>query len=136
MRLFLIESPTGATCSEHGALPHAESGAGSARRRSSIRSLTACSRSRLISATGTINLALTGDDLFAILRPRGLPIGNLTSQFWSNVYLNDFDWFVQRELGCAAYLRYVDDFVLFAHDKQQLWGWKERIVFKLKEVRL
>ena len=43
-----------------------------------------------------------GDDLFAISRPRGLPIGNLTSQFWSNVYMNDFDWFVTRELGCSA----------------------------------
>ena len=32
-----------------------------------------------------------GDDLFAAGRPRGLPIGNLTSQFWSNLYLNDFD---------------------------------------------
>ena len=50
-----------------------------------------------------------GDDLLAACRPRGQPIGNLTSQFWSNVYLNDFDWFVQRERDCRAYLRYVDD---------------------------
>ncbi len=35
-----------------------------------------------------------GDDLLAQLRPRGLPIGNLTSQFWANVYLNSFDHFV------------------------------------------
>jgi hypothetical protein len=58
-----------------------------------------------------------GDDLLAACRPRGLPIGNLTSQFWSNVYLNDFDWFVQRQLGCGAYLRYVDDFALFSDDR-------------------
>jgi retron-type reverse transcriptase len=51
-----------------------------------------------------------GDDLFAVNRPRGLPIGNLTSQFWANCYLNEFDHFVNRELGCRAYLRYVDDF--------------------------
>ena len=57
-----------------------------------------------------------GDDLLAACRPRGLPIGNLTSQFWSNVYLNDFDWFVQRELGCGAYLRYVDDIALSGSD--------------------
>jgi hypothetical protein len=37
-----------------------------------------------------------GDDLFAINRPRGLPIGNLTSQFWSNCYLNPFDHFVKH----------------------------------------
>ncbi len=40
-----------------------------------------------------------GDDLLATLRPRGLPIGNLTSQFWTNVYMNPFDYFVARELG-------------------------------------
>ena len=65
-----------------------------------------------------------GDDLFASLRPRGLPIGNLTSQFWSNVYMNALDWYVVRELGCPAYLRYVDDFALFADGKRQLWEWK------------
>ena len=43
-----------------------------------------------------------GDDLFAVDRPRGLPIGNLTSQFWANVYLNPFDHFVKRELRCAG----------------------------------
>ena len=77
-----------------------------------------------------------GDDLFAILRPRGLPIGNLTSQFWSNVYLNHFDWFVQRELGCGAYLRYVDDFVLFSDDKHKLWSCKQRIIARLAQERL
>ncbi len=77
-----------------------------------------------------------GDDLFAIYRPRGLPIGNLTSQFWSNVYLNDFDWFVTRELGCAAYLRYVDDFVLFGDDKRTLWQWKNAIIDRLAMERL
>ncbi|RIK24998.1 MAG: RNA-dependent DNA polymerase, partial [Chloroflexi bacterium] len=62
-----------------------------------------------------------GDDLFAINRPRGLPIGNLTSQFWANVYLNPLDHFVKRELKCPAYLRFVDDVVLFADDKATLW---------------
>jgi len=40
-----------------------------------------------------------GDDLFAVECPRGLPIGNLTSQFWANVYLNELDQRVNRELG-------------------------------------
>jgi len=62
-----------------------------------------------------------GDDLLAVCRPRGLPIGNLTSQFWSNCYLNPFDHFVNRELQCPAYLRYVDDFALFSDSKKQLW---------------
>lgn len=77
-----------------------------------------------------------GDDLLAACRERGLPIGNLTSQFWSNVYLNDFDWFVERELGCGAYLRYVDDFALFSDDKNQLRVWKSIIVERLARDRL
>ncbi|MCB0043398.1 MAG: hypothetical protein KDE23_27115, partial [Caldilinea sp.] len=43
-----------------------------------------------------------GDDLLAPLRPRGLPIGNLTSQTWANFYLNSLDHFVKRELKCPA----------------------------------
>ena len=77
-----------------------------------------------------------GDDLLAACRPRGLPIGNLTSQFWSNVYMNDFDWFVQRGLGCGAYLRYVDDFALFADSKTQLYAWKQAIIDRLAQERL
>ncbi len=77
-----------------------------------------------------------GDDLFAALRPRGLPIGNLTSQFWSNCYMNPFDWFVIRELGCSAYVRYVDDFALFSTSKQQLWDWKAAIIDRLSRMRL
>jgi hypothetical protein len=77
-----------------------------------------------------------GDDLLAGCRPRGLPIGNLTSQFWSNVYLNDFDWFVQRELGCGGYLRYVDDLALFSDSKPRLYAWKKAIIARLGQERL
>jgi hypothetical protein len=77
-----------------------------------------------------------GDDLFAVNRPRGLPIGNLTSQFWANCYLNPFDHFVKRELRCPAYLRYVDDFLLFADDKATLWGWKIALQRRLADLRL
>lgn len=77
-----------------------------------------------------------GDDLFAACRPRGLPIGNLSSQFWSNVYLNDFDWFVTRELRCRAYLRYVDDFALFSDSKRELAACKRLIIERLAADRL
>ncbi|MGH7494138.1 MAG: reverse transcriptase domain-containing protein [bacterium] len=77
-----------------------------------------------------------GDDLFAALRPRGLPIGNLTSQFWANVYLNAFDHFVKRELRCAAYVRYVDDCLFFANHKELLWSWKIAAQQKLMSYRL
>ncbi len=77
-----------------------------------------------------------GDDLFAIDRPRGLPIGNLTSQFWSNCYLNPLDWFITQDLGCTAYLRYVDDFALFSDSKRQLYAWKQAVIAFLATLRL
>jgi len=77
-----------------------------------------------------------GDDLFAVNRPRGLPIGNLTSQFWANCYLNPFDHFVKRELRCRGYVRYVDDFLLFANDKRVLWAWRAAILQRVAALRL
>jgi hypothetical protein len=77
-----------------------------------------------------------GDDLLAALRPRGLPIGNLTSQFWANTYLNPFDHFVKRELRCPAYLRFVDDFLLFSDSRAQLWEWKRAVMRRLARLRL
>ena len=59
-----------------------------------------------------------GDDLLTpVQRRRGLPIGNLTSQFFANVYLNGFDHFVKEQLKVVKYLRYVDDFALFSDDR-------------------
>ncbi len=77
-----------------------------------------------------------GDDLFAAARPRGLPIGNLTSQFWANVYLNRFDHFVKRELKCAGYVRYVDDFLLFGDDKKEMRRWRAQVIAWLAQLRL
>ena len=77
-----------------------------------------------------------GDDLFAANRPRGLPIGNLTSQFLANVYLNSFDQFVKRELKCPAYLRYVDDFLLFSDEPRTLLIWLAEIQSKMDSLRL
>lgn len=59
-----------------------------------------------------------GDDLLTpIQRRKGLPIGNLTSQFFANVYLNGFDHFVKEELKVKNYLRYVDDFAFLSNDR-------------------
>ncbi len=78
-----------------------------------------------------------GDDLFTpIDRSRGLPIGNLTSQHFANIYLNPLDHFVQEELKCSAYIRYVDDFVLLSNSLEQLVEWKERIKRFLEDYRL
>ncbi|WIG58164.1 MAG: Retron-type RNA-directed DNA polymerase [Ktedonobacterales bacterium] len=89
--------------------------------------------------TEQYNLVLyPGDDpATAAARPRGLPIGNQTSQFWANCYLNPLDHFITEELRCRAYLRYVDDFLLFADDKPTLHRWKAAIItFLATHLRL
>ena len=65
---------------------------------------------------------------------KGLPIGNLTSQFFANVYLNELDQFVKHRLKCKHYLRYVDDFVLLHPDQHQLRAWEQRIENFLAET--
>lgn len=77
-----------------------------------------------------------GDDLFASQRPRGLPIGNLTSQHWANVYLNELDQYAKRVLKCRAYIRYVDDILLFADDKHTMHEWRDAIIEFLQLLRL
>jgi RNA-directed DNA polymerase len=75
----------------------------------------------------------------------GLPIGNLSSQFFANVYLNELDQFVKHTLKAGRYLRYVDDFVLVHRDRAQLERWQaqieqflaERLQLRLKaDIRL
>ncbi len=58
---------------------------------------------------------------------KGLPIGNLNSQFFANVYLNALDQFVKHELQCRCYVRYCDDFVLLSTSRDELAHWKTRI---------
>jgi len=69
-----------------------------------------------------VNTYFPGDDLFTpFQRKRGIPIGNLTSQFFANVYLNDLDHYAKETLGCRGYIRYVDDITVFDNDKGRLW---------------
>ena len=78
-----------------------------------------------------------GDDLAEAAERRvGLPIGNLTSQWFGGIYLTPFDHWVKQELRCGGYLRYVDDFLLFSDDKAELRAWRQAIVEKLAAVRL
>lgn len=77
------------------------------------------------------------DDMFAPLRPQGLPIGNLTSQFWANVYLHELDQFIKRELKCRSYVRYADDFLLFGDDKATLHQWHAELrAYAAERLRL
>jgi retron-type reverse transcriptase len=78
-----------------------------------------------------------GDDLFVPAeRRRGLPIGNQTSQFFANVYLDPLDHFVKDRLGIRGYVRYVDDFVVFAEDKSRLGDVQAQVAEFLLQLRL
>ncbi len=78
-----------------------------------------------------------GDDLLSpLLRRRGLPIGNLTSQFFANVMLDNFDHFVKEKLRVKKYLRYVDDFALFGDDWEFLTQARIEIEQYLATLRL
>ncbi len=77
------------------------------------------------------------DTLLApVERKRGLPIGNLTSQWFANIYLSGFDHFVKEQLKVKKYLRYVDDFALFADDRYFLQEAQIAIVEYLNSLRL
>ena len=61
--------------------------------------------------------------------PKGLPLGNLTSQLLVNIYMNEFDQFVKRELKVKYYIRYADDFVVLSQEKEYL----ENVLVQMKE---
>jgi retron-type reverse transcriptase len=78
-----------------------------------------------------------GDDLLTpSQRRKGLPIGNLTSQFFANIYLSGFDHFVKEQLKASQYLRYVDDFALFSDDRVFLAEARSAIEEYLENLRL
>lgn len=64
---------------------------------------------------------------------KGLPIGNYTSQYLGNLYLNDFDWYVKQVIKPLAYFRYCDDLVLMAKDSETAHQYKNEIFAILKK---
>ncbi len=63
----------------------------------------------------------------------GLPLGNLTSQLFANIYMNELDQFVKRFLHAPFYIRYADDFVFLSHDKERLISFLPLIKLFLQE---
>jgi len=61
------------------------------------------------------------------VKGKGMPLGNLTSQFFANIYLNELDYFVKHTLKAKYYIRYVDDFVILHPSKLQINTWKPEI---------
>jgi len=70
------------------------------------------------------------------IKGKGMPLGNLTSQFFANVYLNKFDYFVKYGLKAKYYIRYVDDFVILHNNREILCEYKEKINIYLKALKL
>ena len=110
-----------------------------------LRRRIACERTlwladRIIDGSNSqeaVNLYYPGDHLFTpFQRRRGLPIGNLTSQFFANLYLNGLDHFCKEVLRAKGYVRYVDDFALFHDEREQLEVWRQRIAEYLEGRRL
>lgn len=78
-----------------------------------------------------------GDDLLTpVTRRKGLPIGNLTSQFFANIYLNSLDHFIKDKLKICKYVRYVDDFALFSDERELLADARLAIEEYLANLRL
>jgi len=84
-----------------------------------------------------VNILFPGDDLFSPhTRRRGMPLGNLTSQLFGNIYLDGLDHFIKEVLRAPGYVRYVDDFALFHDDPEVLAGWQAKIARYLEGRRL
>ena len=64
-------------------------------------------------------LKLTYEFVYNDLEKVGIPIGNYTSQFFANIYLNKLDWYVKSNLRIKCYVRYMDDFVMFVKTKEE-----------------
>jgi len=71
--------------------------------------------------------------LFTVPKGKGLPIGNLTSQFFANVYMNELDNFAKHQLKAKYYLRYVDDFLILSSDRKYLDFCRNQITDFTKE---
>jgi len=84
-----------------------------------------------------IKLVPDRKSLFKTEKGKGLPIGNYSSQFFANIYLNELDQFVKRELKCKYYVKYVDDFVLLSRSQEELKFWRDEIdKFLHKETKI
>lgn len=80
----------------------------------------------------TVNL-----DCDTLISEKGMPIGNLTSQMFANIYLNELDYHIKHDLQLHYYVRYMDDMIILHHDKGQLHHVKSSIEeFLLTKLKL
>jgi RNA-directed DNA polymerase len=69
-------------------------------------------------------------------KEKGMPLGNMTSQFFANVYLNELDYVIKHTLRLKYYIKYVDDFIIFHRNKRVLEECKEKIEKYLININL
>jgi len=67
---------------------------------------------------------------------KGVPLGNITSQIFANIYLNILDKYVKKELKCRFYVRYNDDFVIISDNAEKLEEIRDKIIIYVKEKLL
>ncbi len=90
-----------------------------------------------IECSETINLLNIIIDSFEKSENTGLPLGNLTSQFFGNIYLHELDFFIKHSLKVKYYLRYCDDMILVSNSKIELQSWLKTITeFLYKNLKL
>lgn len=91
--------------------------------------------SRKIICKNTLNLIyqIINSDHSEFGETNGIPIGNLTSQLFSNIYLNELDQYIKHKLKIKYYYRYVDDFIILEDSKKQLNYYKKNIKYYLKK---
>lgn len=103
-----------------------------------FRKITCPKTQNLIEKIVTFHRFLNGGQLITdLVNPqarKGLPIGNLTSQLFANMYLNELDQFVKRELRVRWYARYMDDFLIIHPDKTYLHTLEKEIRFFLEKT--
>ncbi len=73
------------------------------------------------------------DSYFHTKGRRGIPIGNLTSQLFANIYLHEVDMYAKQALKTRRYVRYMDDILIFHEDKAQLREWQQKLIHFLYE---
>src|SRR3989344_2164244 len=76
------------------------------------------------------------DNFDTKIKGMGMPLGNLTSQFFANVYLNELDYFIKHKLKAKYYIRYVDDFVILHENERILEEYKDKINKYLTNLKL
>ena len=75
-------------------------------------------------------------DSYSTIEGKGLPIGNLTSQYFANFYLSAMDHYAKETLNIPVYLRYMDDILLFGNRKEQLAGWIHSLIEIVRSLEL